>query len=40
MAKQTITKYVKKTGGKSGYMQCNICHGSGRVRIPNRKKKK
>ena len=34
MAKQTIrTKgRRRKTGGKSGYKQCNICHGTGRVK--------
>lgn len=34
--KITKTKTVKtrrrKTGGSSGYMQCNICHGTGRVK--------
>ena len=31
-------KRTRKTGGNSGYMQCNICHGSGRVKKPKRKK--
>ncbi len=22
----------KKTGGNSGYVKCNMCHGSGRVK--------
>lgn len=22
----------KKTGGNSGYVQCNMCHGTGRVK--------
>jgi len=30
--KITVKKRVRKTGGKSGYKQCNICHGTGRVR--------
>lgn len=34
MAKQTVTKKrVRKTGGKSGYKKCNICHGTGRVKV-------
>lgn len=34
MAKQTIKtiKRVRKTGGNSGYVQCNMCHGTGRVK--------
>lgn len=34
MAKQkvTIKKRVRKTGGKSGYRKCNICHGTGRIK--------
>ena len=36
--KVTIRKRVRKTGGNSGYMSCNICHGSGRVKKPKRKK--
>ena len=38
MAKQTIKttkKRVRKTGGNSGYVKCNMCNGTGR-----RKKKK
>lgn len=31
-------KRVRNTGGNSGYMSCNICHGSGRVKKPKRKK--
>ena len=41
MAKQTIRKTKtrqRKTGGNSGYMICNICHGTGRVKKTNRKK--
>lgn len=42
--KQTVKKTrvrVKKDGSanKGGYMQCNICHGTGIVKKPNRKKK-
>ena len=36
--KVTIRKRVRKTGGNSGYMSCNICHGSGVVKKPKRKK--
>lgn len=36
--KVTTRKRVRKTGGNSGYMSCNVCHGSGRVRKPKRKK--
>ena len=36
--KITTRKRVRKTGGNSGYMPCNICHGSGRVKKPKRKK--
>lgn len=41
MAKQTIKKTkqrVRKTGGNSGYIQCNICRGQGRIKKPKRKK--
>lgn len=30
--KITKTRRVKKTGGKSGYKTCNMCHGTGRVK--------
>lgn len=37
-AKQTITKRrTRKTGGKSGYRQCNMCHGTGRVKVKKKK---
>ena len=32
---KTVTKNVsrkRKTGGNSGYVQCNMCHGSGRIK--------
>ena len=36
MAKQKIkiTKRTRtrKTGGNSGYRQCNMCHGTGRIK--------
>lgn len=40
MARQKIktTKTLKstsrkrKTGGNSGYIQCNMCHGTGRIK--------
>ena len=39
MAKQTIIRTRKrKTGGNSGYIKCNICHGTGRVKSPKKKK--
>lgn len=32
-AKQKVTKSRKrKTGGNTGYIQCNICHGTGRIK--------
>lgn len=37
MARQTIKKRVRKTGGKSGYRQCNMCHGTGRVKVGKKK---
>lgn len=36
--KMTTRKRVRKTGGNSGYMSCNICHGTGRIKKPKRKK--
>lgn len=36
--KITTRKRVRKTGGNSGYMSCNIFHGTGRVKKPKRKK--
>ena len=40
MAKQTIktTKRVRKTGGNTGYVKCNLCNGTGRHKKPKRKK--
>lgn len=29
--RQTVKIRRRKTGGKSGYRKCNICHGTGRV---------
>lgn len=32
--KQKVTKTrTRKTGGKSGYKKCNMCHGTGRIKI-------
>lgn len=37
-ARQTITKRrVKKTGGNSNYRKCNMCHGTGRVKVKKKK---
>ena len=36
--KITTRKRVRKNGGNSGYMSCNICHGTGRVKKQKRKK--
>lgn len=38
-AKQTIKYRRRKTGGNSGYIQCNVCRGTGRVRNGHKKKK-
>lgn len=37
MAKQKVKVKTKrtrtrKTGGNSGYRQCNMCHGTGRIK--------
>lgn len=37
MAKQKVkttktTSRKRKTGGSSGYRQCNMCHGTGRIK--------
>lgn len=41
-AKQTVKVKIKtrtrKVGGNSGYIQCNMCHGTGRVRNGHKKK--
>lgn len=35
MAKQKVVvkKRKRKVGGNSGYRQCNMCKGTGRVRV-------
>lgn len=38
MAKQKVTVKVtksrtRKTGPGTGYKQCNVCHGTGRVKV-------
>lgn len=37
MAKVTIRRRTKirrrKVGGNSGYKKCNMCHGTGRVKV-------
>lgn len=30
--KITTKKRTRKTGGNSGYRQCNMCHGTGRIK--------
>lgn len=40
--KQTVTKSKsrqKKTGGNSGYMKCNMCSGTGRIKNWHKNKK-
>jgi len=37
--KMTIKKRVRKTGGSSGYITCNMCHGTGRVKNGHKKKR-
>lgn len=33
-SKTTTTKTRRrKTGGNSGYKKCNMCHGTGRVKV-------
>lgn len=42
MAKQRVTttvkKRVRKTGGNSGYVKCNLCNGTGRHKKPKKPK--
>lgn len=38
--KITTRKRVRKTGGNSGYVKCNMCNGTGRHKKPKRKGKK
>ena len=36
--KQKVTKTrTRKTGGSTGYVKCNMCHGSGRVKKRTKK---
>lgn len=37
--KVTIKARRRKVGGNSGYIQCNMCRGTGRVRNGHKKKK-
>ena len=37
--KQTVKVTRRKTGGDSGYIPCNVCHGTGRQKKPHSKKK-
>ena len=36
-AKQTVKYRRKKYGGNTGYVKCNMCNGSGRVKKPKKK---
>ena len=39
-ARQTVTtkkSRTRKVGGSSGYRTCNMCHGTGRVKVGKRK---
>lgn len=36
--KKTTKKRKRKTGGSSGYISCNICHGTGRIKNWHKKK--
>lgn len=38
--KMTIRKRVRKTGGNTGYVKCNMCGGKGRHKKPTQKKKR
>lgn len=40
-ARQTVTTKIRRriVGGDSGYIQCNMCHGTGRVKNGHKKKK-
>ena len=40
MAKQTIKYRRRKVGGDSGYLSCNVCHGTGRIKQGYNKKKR
>lgn len=31
--KITMKRRVRKTGGNSGYKKCNMCGGSGRIKV-------
>ena len=39
MGRQIVVIKKRKVGGDSGYMVCNVCHGTGRQKIPNRRVK-
>lgn len=36
--KQKVKVRKKKTGGNSGYITCNVCKGSGRIKDWHKKK--
>lgn len=31
--KVTTKSRVRKTGGSTGYRKCNMCHGTGRIKV-------
>ena len=31
--KQKVTRRTRKTGGNSGYRKCNMCGGTGRIKV-------
>ena len=35
---KTTKSRRRKTGGKSGYIQCNVCKGTGRIKNWHKKK--
>lgn len=40
MGRQVVITKRRKYGEGTGYMKCNICNGTGRQKVPNRKKSK
>lgn len=42
MARQTVRSSGRRrrTGGNSGYRKCNMCHGTGRIKMHKGSKRK